>query len=190
MWNPLKKLLPTKSKSDKDERLVFDSQQPLDEQFVQNFKSGGGNFVYCEGEKEVLINLKQIAKEEQFTNLVCFDDKMKSLAERSGLTAKGIIGKDTTFLQCEYLSAYDGSIMVSGDQTKGRKLNEFSGEYIVIAHPKQIVINLSEALYQIRKEKGNQLPTYISSLKGREIKLQNATPKSKNIYLLLVEQAI
>lgn len=194
MWKKIKQLLVSQSEdtsSDESELefVAFQSSDPIDVLFAKNFNAGGGQFFYCENEQEALENLRDILENEQIDEVICFEEKLQSFLYRLNVKHTPSLGSaDFSFIECEYLVAYDGAIMLSSHQTTGRKLNEFPDNFIVYAHPKQLVSNISEALQRLKSSKGENLPSNITSIRGKNMHNFDSSPNAKNIFLLLVEQ--
>lgn len=194
MWKKFKQLLTSQSdESSSDESdlefVAFQSNDPIDVLFAKNFNAGGGQFFYCEGEQEALESLKEIVQNEQLSQVICFENKLQSYLNRLNVKHTSAIGSsDFSFIECEYLVAYDGAIMLSSHQTSGRKLNELPDNFIIYAKPKQLVSNISEALQRLKSCKGDNLPSNITSIRGKNMHNFDSSPNAKNIFLLLVEQ--
>lgn len=194
MWRKIKQLLTFHSEKDEENEEVnfvsFQTKDPVDVLFTKNFIDGGGQFLYCENEQEALVNLQSIIDNEQIEEVVCFESGLKSFINRSNVKQKDIISSDAdyAFISCEYLAAYDGAIMISSHQTKGRVLNSLPHNLIVYATPHQFVSNISEGLQKIKAHTHGNIPS-ITSIRGKKMhNFFDASSNAKNIYLLLVEQ--
>lgn len=194
MWKKIKKLFkPDSDSSEKDdselEFVTFQEKDPIDVTFTKNFIAGGGMFLYCENEQETLENLKSILDNELVSELVCFEEKLINLLNRLGAKHHPDFKKDLdyAFISCEYLVAFDGSIMLSSKQTKGRKQEDLPNNIIIYARPNQFTVNINEALQKLNSRKRQSIHT-TTSIRGRNIHNVDASSASKNIYLLLVEQ--
>ena len=195
MWKKIKQFLSpqTEEKEDEDTELefvTFKTQEPIDVLFTKNFVAGGGFFFYCSNEQEVLENLKYISDNEQIDEVLCFDSKLISLLGRSNIkhTASSTAKSDFAMIECEYLVAFDAAIMLSSHQTNGRKQEDLPQNIIVYASPSQLVSNISEALQRLKSSKGDNIPTGITSIRGKNMHNVDASSTAKNIYLFLVEQ--
>lgn len=195
MWKKIKQLIvPPSDETENDdsdlEFVTFQTKEAIDVLFTRNFVAGGGHFFYCENEQEALENLKDVIDNEQIEEIVCFDDKLKSLVNR--LNVKQIknfnSNFDFAFIECEYLVAFDGAIMLSSHQTNGRKQEDIPNNVIIYASPGQLVSNISEALQRLKSSKSDNIPTNITSIRGKNLHNVESSANAKNIYLLLVEQ--
>lgn len=194
MWKKIKKLFkPQTDESEKDgselEFVTFQEKDPIDVTFTKNFIAGGGMFLYCENEQETLENLKSILDNESITEVVCFEEELVKYLNRLGAKYHNDFRKDLdyAFISCEYLVAFDGSIMLSSEQTKGRKQEDLPNNIIIWARPNQFTVNINEALQKLNSRKKQSIHT-TTSIRGRNIHNVDASSASKNIYLLLVEQ--
>lgn len=195
MWKKIKQLIiPQTDESEKDESdlefVTFQTKEPIDVLFTRHFVTGGGHFFYCGDDREALENLKEIIDYEQIEEIICFDDKLKSFLNRLNIKQKHTLSSDADFalIECEYLVAFDGSIMLSSHQTNGRKQEDLPNNLIVYACPGQLVSNISEALQRLKSTKSDNIPTNITSIRGKNLHNVDASSNAKNIYLLLVEQ--
>ncbi|MDD3771277.1 MAG: LUD domain-containing protein [Weeksellaceae bacterium] len=195
IWKKIKGLFIPASESEEDDDsndldfTGFRPKEPIDVTFTKNFIANNGAFFYCENDQEILKNIKEIAENEQQTEFICFDEKLQSLLSRAGVrfTTKINEPSDFVFIECEYLNAYDGSIMLSSHQMKGQKLDSLPKNIIVYSTPKQLVTNLNEAMQRLNSEKGGNFPS-ITSIRGKGVNSTYSTDLSKKIYLLLVEK--
>lgn len=172
-----------------DDLVSFKEEDPIDVQFTKNFTAGGGYFFYCEDEQEVLINLKAIIENEGVDKFQCFDKEICSLLKRLNAKFDDDITNNSefAFIKCEYLVAFNGVVMISSDQTGGKKNKDLPNNIIVYAHPDQLVSNLSEALQKLRRAKEGSLPSNITSLNSKGHHGVDTSQNKKTIYLLLVE---
>ena len=193
----LKKFFGNKFKtSPKEEENIFDADNEIniDDKFVQKFIHKGGKFLYCSDLKEAKTNLIQILQENQWNNVICFEDELNRLLTtiKSAKTNK-IISKLPFFTSCESLISHDGSIMFSSKQLKDKKLKDLSNNFIVIAKTSQIVNDTREGISGIRNRSKKNSPTIISSIKDFTIdKTDNdfmtyGNTNTKTLYLLLLE---
>lgn len=194
MWKKIKKLLNPLSDSEEKEiggedLITFSKKEPIDVQFTKKFVEGGGLFFYSGDEQETLLNLKEIIDNEQIEEVICFDKELNSLLNRLNVnhTINFNSNSDYAFIKCEYLVAFDGSIMVSSHTNLGRKSEEMPSNLIVFANPGQFVSNISEALQKLKSAKKDNIPTNISSIKGKNLHDFEVSSNSKNIYLILAE---
>ncbi|MFV0238399.1 MAG: hypothetical protein ACK5HU_07715 [Flavobacteriales bacterium] len=170
-----------------DETLVDKEDREM--RFVRLYNETGGKFLYSGNESELLSYLKEIANENNFNSFWCSDSKLQKYLNSLGIQYTTIPNcqNQINLIDCEYLIAFNGSVMISSHQTDNRKLHEISNTFIVIAYPDQIVDNISDGLRKIKSIKRDDIPTNITTIKGlKHDSLQQTN--SKNIYLLLTER--
>ncbi len=195
--NFLKKFFENKFKaSQKEEENIFDSDNAIsiDDKFVQKFIHNGGKFLYCSDLKEAETNLIQILQENQWNNVISFNNELDRLLTtiKSAKTNK-IISKLPFLTSCESLISNDGSIMFSSKQLKDKKLKDLPNNFIVFAKTSQIVNDTREGISGIRNRSEKNSPTIISSIKDFTIDktdtdfMTYGNTNTKTLYLLLLE---
>ncbi|MBO6211765.1 L-lactate dehydrogenase complex protein LldG [Algoriella xinjiangensis] len=201
MWKAIKNLLKKANQvsDNKDEENHVDLFHPnytennasMDEIFATNFNAGGGHFLFCDNNDEAFQNLKEIVKYENVTELICLDKQLQQILTSIDVpfVEKPSDSRYTlSFLNCEFLIAFDGSIMLSAHQTCGRNIDDFPTNFIIYARPSQLVENVGAALQKLRTLKKDNLPSKITSIRGKNMHKFPNVQNAKNIYLLLVEE--
>ncbi|PQJ72229.1 MULTISPECIES: hypothetical protein [Polaribacter] len=166
----------------------------LDDLFVHNFVEKGGKFLYCLKESEVIDNLKNILKENNWKQLTLLDNELASFFNKEDVTIyKNFNSEIPVFLNCEHLIADNGDILFSSRQLKSTKLSEMPQNFIVYATTSQLVKDMGQGLTGIKIHHKGNLPTNISAVKNYKINksddnfLNYGNSNSKNLYLLLLE---
>lgn len=198
-----KKLFSQKSPSDSDKpgspkdqrgKYMPDIKQPADERFTKHFILNGGKFLYCLNMEEVHESFDNILLENDWyeQSVYCMDDKLKTLF--SGYNLSFCRDQEAPFLlsTCENLIADDGSLLISSNQIKEKKLKELPQSFVIFATTSQIVNNIGEGLRGIKKKNTGQIPTNITTIKNFEPKegpkdFMSYGSSAKNLYLLLLE---
>lgn len=168
---------------------------PLDEKFAENFTTTGGKFIYCLNHQEVLDTIKEIISENDWSGALSFDGVINELLKEIDITYSDKSGINSVFFTtCEALIANDGSILISSNQLKGRKLPNLPYDFIIIAQIDNIISNRSDGLGSLTLRYGKNIPSGITTVKGpktvtgtNNILDSGSINTSKNIYLLLVE---
>lgn len=197
-----RKFLNPKSKSDKGQdapdktdrgKYMPDVKLPTDERFMLNFKNNGGKFLYCENDREVLEAFDNILLENDWyeTTSCCFDQNLKNKFDKFNLEFTKN-GNSSFFLStCEYLIANDGSILISSNQIKEKKLNELPANFIILASTSQLVDTIGEGLRGIKSNNKERIPSNITTIKSFETQKEgdfmSYGSSTKNLYLLLRE---
>src|SRR5690554_909618 len=167
---------------------------PMDEEFVKNFCENGGKFLYCEDMKEVSEALDNILLENDWyeTEVCCLNKKLSQKFDDYNLSFK-TNSENTSFMltTCESLVSDKGSILLSSNQLKGRKLWELPKDIVIFATTSQIVGNISDGMRIIKMESKNGIPVDITTIRyfGNKIKDDFMTygNSNKNVYLILLE---
>ena len=190
------KIFKKKEVTSAAENESMDSQDDLsiDQKFVKKFIQKGGKFLYCADLKETKSNLEHILQENDWSELICFEDKMKDILTKFKVEYTAKIKSNLPFFTCcESLIANDGSIMFSTKQLHDKKLHEFSNNFIVFARTSQLVKDTREGISGIRNRSEKNEATIISSIKDF-IPKKDATDfmtygntNAKTLYLLLLE---
>ena len=195
----LKKLFGNKDKSEikikqSDKSSYFpDDKAPIDEKFTYIFNKNGGKFLYCLNMDEILEAFNNILDEYNISesDIYCIN---KQLAPRFN-NAKFNIDKpanNSFFLTtCESLIANNGSILLSSNQIKEKKLNELPTRFIIFATTSQLDDSISEGLRKIKNQSKTLIPTNITTIQDfeteKEKDFMSYGSSTKNLYLLLLE---
>jgi len=173
-----------------------DLNLPIDEKFTIHFKKNGGKFLYCDSFSEVSEALKNIVAENHWEELSFFsmDPRLEEKFSKENVVfTSNANASEIFFTTCEHLIAQNGSILVSSNQLKERKLNELPENVIVFATTSQLVENIGEGLKSIKKKYKQGIPANITTLKHFQATNENADDfltygsSSKHLYLLLLE---
>ncbi len=198
--NILDRLLASLGVSSKDAQAESESKfkpeekLPLDEQFTINFKENGGKFIYCENENELKDTYISILDENDW-----YGSKISSKSEElldkfnkyKELKVSESGDGSILLIDCEYLIANTGAILVSSHQIGEKKPEELPYNIIVYARTSQLIETISIGLQQINIKHKNDIPTNIRSLKTFKEKddddFMSYGSITKNVYLLLLE---
>jgi L-lactate utilization protein LutC len=178
----------------KNESLDSQDDLSIDQKFVKKFIQKGGKFLYCADLNETESNLEHILHENDWGEVICFEDKTKDILSKIKVQNTERIKSNLPFFTCcESLIANDGSIMFSSKQLHDKKLHEFSNNFIVFARTSQLVKDTREGISGIRNRSEKNEATIISSIKDF-IPKKDATDfmtygntNAKTLYLLLLE---
>ncbi len=194
--------LNPKSKSDKNRdipdkaargKYMPEVNLPTDERFMLNFKNNGGKFLYCENEREIFNAFDNILIENDWyeKSACCLDPNIQSKFNNFNLEFNKS-GDASFFLStCEFLIANDGSILISSNQIKEKKLNELPSNFIIVASTSQLVETIGEGLRGIKFNNKARIPSNITTIKSFETQKEgdfmSYGSSTKNLYLLLLE---
>jgi len=182
-------------KKQKDQEQGID-QKPLDDiapdtQFVEQFISKGGKFLYCTTKEEILTYLHNIFEENKWESVLCFDENLNN--DLSVVNIPKEKNATVFYTACEHLISDDGSLLFSSNQLKEAKLNQYPEHFIVFATTSQLVRNKDKALTSIKHSFKNKIPSNISAIKDYSPHrkdpnfLNYGNTNSKNLYLILFE---
>jgi L-lactate utilization protein LutB len=185
---------------EKEEQPLFSGtkKESTDVAFVKNFTASGGKFLYCENEKDAYEYLQNIMRESGLKAIFCKDPNLISILSKAGLSTgvtDNLSQADAFCSACEYLISFNGGIMITANQTLGKKLIELPETFITVARTSQIMENLREGLTGIRNKYKGDIPSQITTIKGpvkdagRE-ENSSASTCNKEIYLLLIEDQL
>jgi len=158
--------------------------------FIRLYNESGGKFLYSDSQNELLNFLKEIHRENDFCTFWCIRPKLQYYLEQLNIQYKTVPARHNqiNLINCEYLISFNGSVMISSNQTDRRKLNELSNTFVVVAYTDQIVKNISEGLSKIKSLSKKNIPTNITTIKGLKNNGQLNSSDARNIYLLLIER--
>lgn len=169
---------------------------PVDEKFTIHFKKNGGKFLYCDSFREVSEALGNIIAENGWDNQPFFimNPQLEEKFSREKITfTDNAKFSDIFFTPCEHLIAQNGSILVSSNQLREKKLHELPDNVIVFATTSQLVDTIGEGLKRIKKKYKKGIPANITTIKHFQPTTENSNDfltygsSSKHLYLLLLE---
>lgn len=158
-----------------------------DYKFAQLFTRSGGIFNYCANETEALGILNKIVEVEGISSVFCCDEDLKSFLDVINISYISCLEKnnDAAFITCEYLIAYDGSIMLSHNNILHFNSLHLPEKVIIMANVSQIVENSSKAMMKIKRRKS--LVKNLTSISSGKSQLDYSDKKDTKIFLLLLE---
>ncbi|WP_077403720.1 LUD domain-containing protein [Cellulophaga omnivescoria] len=169
---------------------------PIDEKFTIYFKKNGGKFIYCDSDDEVSSALQNIVEENDWRDNSFFslDDRLEKKFANEHISFSKSAKKSTVFFTtCEHLIAQNGSILISSNQLKERKMNELPENFIVYATTSQLTASLGDGLKSIKKKYQGSIPANITTIKHFQSNIKEEDDflsygsTAKNLYLILME---
>ncbi|WP_370443814.1 LUD domain-containing protein [Aquimarina sp. AU474] len=160
---------------------------------MMNFKRNGGKFLYCDNDNEVLDSFDKILLENDWyeKQVCCFDIGLEHKFSDFNLEYVKNSTASFFFATCEYLIADSGSILVSSNQLREKKLTELPDNFVILAATSQLVKSIGEGLKGIKEKNKNAIPSNITTIKDfepqKEKDFLSYGSSSKNLYLLLLE---
>ncbi len=195
LLNPIYKSESKANKAnDPDHSSYFPEEKlPIDEKFTYHFRKNGGKFLYCENNEELMEAFDNILLENDWyeQDAFCINEQLTS--KFNGFNLNFV--KDTKakfFLSpCESLIATNGSVLLSSNQIKEKKLNELPANFVIFSTTSKIVETISEGLRNIKNQSGGKIPTNITTIQDfeteKEKDFMSYGSSTKNLYLLLLE---
>ncbi|MRT17047.1 lactate utilization protein B/C [Vitellibacter sp. q18] len=166
---------------------------PIDEKFTYNFKNNGGKFIYCENWDEVTEAFDNIMIENDWyeQDVFCVNNQLSQKFDGFNLNFTKNTNSKFFLSTCESLVSNNGSILLSSNQIKEKKLNELPANFIIFATTSQIVDTISEGLRIIKNQSSGSIPTNITTIQDfetdKEKDFMSYGSSTKNLYLLLLE---
>jgi len=165
----------------------------IDERFTDNFRKNGGKFLYCLDANEINEAFDNILLENDWYEKDVFCINQMLCDKFNGYNLKFTKKTTATFFltTCESLISKNGSILLSSNQIKEKKLDELPTNIVIFATTSQFVENISEGLRIIKNRGGKFIPTNITAIQDfeteKEKDFMSYGSSTKNLYLLLLE---
>lgn len=150
--------------------IYHEMEEALDITFAQEFTRAGGQFIFCENEKEFAENYRILAAQNNWPTAFCKDDRLLKLLTEGGIncttTDEEMLNTRIGITNCEYLIARLGSIMVSSKSAAGRRMNVYPEIHVVVAYTNQLVPDLKQAFAHISNKYGRKFPSLVTVITG------------------------
>jgi hypothetical protein len=166
-----------------------DSNDPYDVTFAKVFTSKGGKFFYCDDQENFFAMFKQLLTENNWSHSYCSNDELKESLIPTELEFETDYQKaDSCISNCEFLIAFNGSIMVSGAQTKGLKIEQLPEALVVVAYTSQIVKDINQGLRGMQTKYGRTRPSMVTTIRTKQsITTMSDSDRAKDLYIFLIE---
>jgi L-lactate dehydrogenase complex protein LldG len=178
---------------------VFQQQaEDLEIIFAEEFTKLLGKFAFCVNETDMKLQLQQLIIEKKWDNIFCREDDLLKIFEENkfaGFNKLTLKDCDAAITSCKYLIARTGSIVMTSEQQSGRTVSAYAPVHICIAYVNQLVYETRDALKLLKKEYGNNLPSFITFAAGPsrtadiEKTLVVGVHGPKEVYLFLIDEA-
>jgi len=178
--------------------LYKEEEDPLDVTFAREFTEVGGNFVYCEGEINLIENLIVLVEKIKINKIYVWEKELQKFLDQYGfphrMSQQGFIDDiEASITSCEALIARNGSILVTNFSESGRRLSIYPPVHIVIAKASQLVLDVKDGMNALKEKYGTSLPSMVSVITGPsrtadiEKRLVLGAHGPKEVYLFLLE---
>jgi len=173
------------------------AKQELEVEFAEQFTKLKGKFIFCVNSKEMAEQLNALANHNEWKNLYCIEDKLKSILHQnnfSNFSAPNLNDCDAGITSCELLVARTGSIVLSAAQQSGRTVSVYAPIHICIAYTNQLVYDIKDGLQLLKEKYQNNLPSLITFATGPsrtadiEKTLVVGVHGPKEVYVFLVDE--
>lgn len=182
-----------KSKNTDHSKYYPEEKLPIDEKFTYNFNKNGGKFLYCEDWREIGEAFDNILLENDWyeKDVFCINERLESKFDGYNLNFTHRSQSAFFLSTCESLVANNGSILLSSNQIKEKKLHELPPNFVIFATTSQLVENISEGLRIIKNQSRENIPSNITTIQDfeseKEKDFMTYGSSTKNLYLLLLE---
>ena len=172
------------------------SQQELEIEFAERFKTLQGRFVFCLDHTELTDQLNKLAGHNQWQKIFCKDEPLKKkLAENNfnNYSYDDLATCDAAITTCEWLVARTGSIVMTAAGAGGRTVSVYAPIHICIAYRSQLVYDIKDVLQQAKEKYAGNLPSLITFATGPsrtadiEKTLVVGVHGPKEVYVFLVD---
>jgi len=173
------------------------STEPLEIEFAQEFSKVDGKFVFCETPEEFATNFIEVAKEQKWTEIYCYNEKIRGLFTGSAIQVKDKIWDVTeakvAITNCEFLVARIGGVLMSSKLSSARKLAAIVDTHVVVAYTSQLVPDIKDGLNAIKEKYGERLPSliYLATGPSRTADIEKTLVMGahgpKEIYVFLID---
>ena len=178
-----------KKVQEEQEKYTPNSSDPADVTFAKVFTNNGGKFFYCDNVEDFYNHLIQLFQESKWNSTFCNNESLKALLEPTKLSFETDYKiANSSINTCEFLVAFNGSVMVSGEQTKNIRIEHLPEAMIIVAYTSQIVKNISEGLSGIQNKYGKSKPSLVTTIRTKEsITTMSDSDRAKDLYIFLIE---
>jgi len=130
--------------------------------FGEEFTKIQGKFAFCINEEDLQMQVRQLIKDRNWTKVYCVDDRW----ENAFSTSIHLESCDVSITGCEYLVARTGSIVMSAAEQSERTVSVYAPIHICIAHTKQLVYDVKDALQLLKEKYQQKIPSLITFATG------------------------
>ena len=179
----------SQEEQEEQDKFVPNPSDPADVTFAKVFTNNGGKFFYCDDQEDFYTNFKHLIQESGWKLPYCSNDALKEILKPTELDFEEDYQKaDSSISTCEFLIAFNGSIMVSGEQTKNIKIEQLPEALVIVAYTSQIVKNISEGLRGIQTKYGKSRPSLVTTIRTKDsITTMSDSDRAKDLYIFLIE---
>jgi L-lactate dehydrogenase complex protein LldG len=138
--------------------------------FAEALRKVGGEFIYCNDERDMLIQLKGLVEEHQWSDIYVMNQSLAALLEAANIrvvTDPDAIGSMKVGLSfCESLVARLGTVVMSSVATDGRRMIGHPEIQLIIAYASQVFPDIKDAIEELASRYGEKLPSMVTFVTG------------------------
>jgi L-lactate dehydrogenase complex protein LldG len=140
------------------------------ETFARNFTKQKGQFIICDNQFDFIDKLITLTERHQLKNMYCNEPAVQQLLKDAGINfytvqQQSIEKAYTTLTSCEALIARTGSILISSSKNSHQHTIAPT-IHIVLANASQVVMEIKDALQQLKNVYGRNLPGMFGLITG------------------------
>jgi L-lactate dehydrogenase complex protein LldG len=145
------------------------NEEPILETFARNFTEAHGQFIFCDNRFDFIDKMLTLIERKKYKSLNCWENDLQQQLKDSGVNfiadKKQLEKAHVGITSCECLIARTGSVLVSSTKNS-RQLSIFPQVHIVVAYTSQVVMELKDALLQIKNRYGRNVPSMLCFTTG------------------------
>ncbi|MGN6194260.1 MAG: LutC/YkgG family protein [Ginsengibacter sp.] len=171
-------------------------EEDIEVLFAQEFTKLRGKFAFCFNESDAANQIKNLIAEKKWENVYCVEKELLKLFNFPAINSSSLANCDAAITSCNYLIARTGAIVMSSAQESGRTTSAYAPVHICIAYIDQLVFDTRDALKDLKKKYGNNLPSFITFAAGPsrtadiEKTLVVGVHGPKEVYVFLVDRPV
>ena len=150
--------------------VYYDLEDEKEVVFASKLLDNNGKFVYCENEQQAMSILQTLMNEKGWESIFTPDEKLIEMLQSGNINVDfdeeqfpNVKGGIT---RCDFLIARFGSVMVSSALGSGRRMFVFPESHIVFAYASQVVVELKEALVEMKEKYIRNFPSQVTVITG------------------------
>lgn len=164
--------------------------------FAEEFTKLHGKFAFCVNESDAGNQVRQLIAHKKWENVYCVEKELLSIFDFPQINNNSLASCDAAITSCHYLIARTGAIVMSSAQQSGRTASAYAPVHICIAYVDQLVFDTRDALKDLKKKYGNNLPSFITFAAGPsrtadiEKTLVVGVHGPKEVYVFLIDRPL
>ena len=167
--------------------------------FAEEFSKLLGKFAFCVNETDAKNQIRKLIIQKKWENVYCKENQLLSLfgsEEFAEIKKSSLANCDAAITTCNYLVARTGAIVMSSSQESGRTVSAYAPVHICVAYTDQLVFDTRDALKDLKKKYGNNIPSFITFAAGPsrtadiEKTLVVGVHGPKEVYVFLIDKPL